>query len=727
MLENALRLRRAGKLQEAADVYGEILRVNPRHFEALHALGVVRYQSGQLNEAERLFGLAFAVEPRPDAAYNRACLLVRLERLDEAVACFGEAIALKPAYVEALTNRGNSFSRLNRYEDARSDFQAVTEIAPGFAEGWNNLGAAQHQLKRYGDAVASYDRAVALKPNYADAWKGRGFANTALERHAQAVADFDKALALNPGLADVWSTRGDALATTNPSDAVNSFNRALALKPNEAATHFRRGNAFLSLRLFAEAAADFRRVMELESDYAYVAGNLAFCRLSCCDWAGYEQQRLDLRNDLHAGKRVVTPFVTIALTLSPAEVQQAAQQWAAQVCPLSPDPLWRGERYRHDRIRVAYVSANFNDHAVARLMAGVFEHHDRRKFETIAISFGETDGALAQRVSRAFDHYIDVRKESDLAAAQRIRDLEADIAVDLMGYTEFCRPKILAFRPAPVQVNYLGFPGTMGTRHLDYMIADRMVIRPGEERYFDEKLAFLPDCYLPNDAARAAAQPGPNRREAGLPEEGIVFCCFNQAYKFDAVAFEIWMRLLKAVPGGVLWLPQCAPLAMRNLQREAEKRGVQPERLIFAPFTSSVEDHLARVALADLFLDTLSYNAHTSACDALWVGVPVVTVPGNSFATRVAASILSAIGLPELSVDSLEAYEAKALALACNHDSLAELKSKLLRNRDLYPLFDTASFTRHLEAAYTSMWERHQRGEAPETFSVGRVKQAERS
>src|SRR6185295_15152696 len=584
-----------------------------------------------------------------------------------------------------------------RHEEASADFQAVTELAPAFAEGWSNLGGALHQLTRYEEALLAYDRAVALKPNYAEAWKGRGIVRMAQQEHTHAIADFDKALALNPELAETWASRGNALANLRPADAMNSYNRALALKPNNAEMLFGRGNALVSLRQFDEAAVDFRRVLEIDRDYPYAAGNLAFCRLSCCDWQETDAQKLQLRDGLRLGKPVTTPFIAIALTRSPADMQEAARQWAAKVCPPVQEPLWRGQPYAHERIRVAYVSANFNDHAVARLMAGVFEHHDRERFETIAVSFGSTNDAMTRRISRAFDHYIDVREIGDFTAAQHLRDLETDIGIDLMGYTEFCRPRILSFRPAPIQVNYLGFPGTMGTRHLDYMIADRTVVPVGEERYYDEKLVFLPNCYLPNDAERVTAPQRPGRREAGLPDDGFVFCCFNQPYKFDAVVFDVWMRLLKSVHGSVLWLPQCGPSAMRNLKREAESRGVASQRLIFAPFASSVEDHLARLALGDLFLDTLSYNAHTSACDALWVGVPVVTTPGSSFATRVAASVLSAIGLPELILKSLEEYEAKATALAQDPQALSTLKAKLMRHRAQYPLFDTASFTRHLE------------------------------
>jgi predicted O-linked N-acetylglucosamine transferase (SPINDLY family) len=425
-----------------------------------------------------------------------------------------------------------------------------------------------------------------------------------------------------------------------------------------------------------------------------------------------------LRRELRDGKRVLPPFVGIAVGSSPCELLTAARLWAEDECPTASVALCQGQPYAHDRIRLAYLSANFNEHAVARLMVGVFEHHDKTRFETTAISFGRNDGQMSERLERAFDHFVDVRSKGDAEVAQLLRDMEIDIAVDLMGFTELCRARILAFRPASVQVNYLGFPGTVGAGHLDYIIADKTVIQEGEQNSYSENVVFLPDCYLPNDSTRSIAARTPSRREAGLPERGFVFCSFNQAYKFAPAMFDIWMRLLKQSEGSVLWLPQCAPAAMRNLKEEAVKRGAPAERIVFAPFAPSTEDHLARLRLADLFLDTLPYNSHTSACDALWSGVPVVTYPGTSFAGRVAASVLLAIGLPELVASSLAEYENIAAEFASEPISLAAIKEKIAKHREVYPLFDTVRFTRNLEAAYTAMWQRARRGEAHASFAV---------
>ena len=400
---------------------------------------------------------------------------------------------------------------------------------------------------------------------------------------------------------------------------------------------------------------------------------------------------------------------------------------AARICigdkyPPTPQPLWRGERYQHGKIRLAYLSGDFNNTAVANAMADVFEHHDKSKFDTIAISFTEGDGSeMRARLTRSFGHFIDVANISDGDVASALRQNETDIAVDLMGFTGDSRPGILALRPAPVQVNHLGFPGTMGAKHIDYIIADSIVIPKDCRSDFDEAVVHLPRCFMPADSTRLIAQRTPTRAEAGLPADGFVFCSFNNSYKFSPEMFALWMRLLKAVPSSVLWLPQLNDSAARNLRREAEAQGVEPGRLVFAPFIASSADHLARLSLADLFLDTRPYNAHSSAADALWAGVPVLTMAGTTFAGRVAASVLHAAGVSEMVTDSIASYETLALELAQSPKMLTDLKARLKRDGRSQALFDTARFTRDLERAYLTMWERSQKGEPPAHFAVGRA------
>jgi protein O-GlcNAc transferase len=390
----------------------------------------------------------------------------------------------------------------------------------------------------------------------------------------------------------------------------------------------------------------------------------------------------------------------------------------ADECPPVATPLWRGERYRHDKIRIAYLSTDFRAHAVAFLIVGIFEHHDKGRFETTAISFGRDDNSETRaRIQTAFDRFIDVQDMSDFKVASLMREWEVDIAIDLNGHTGDSRTAILAHRPAPLQVNYLGYPGTMGASYIDYIIADRFVIPKAQEDHYSEKIVYLPDAYQANDRKRRIADRTPARSETGLPERGFVFACFNNTYKIGPEVFDVWMRLLRGIEGSVLWLLEDNAIAAANLKREAELRGVAPARLVFAPRTTP-DQHLARHRLADLFLDTLPYNAHTTASDALWMGLPLVTTPGSTFPGRVGASLLHAIGLSDLVTASLADYESLAQKLAQEPGALAAIKAKLAANRDSHPMFDTARFARYLESAYATMWERQQRGEEPASFSV---------
>jgi predicted O-linked N-acetylglucosamine transferase (SPINDLY family) len=540
------------------------------------------------------------------------------------------------------------------------------------------------QLGRKPEALTCYESYLKGNPRSAEAWHNRGITLSQMQRFDEAVASFDKVLALHPDSAQTWSNRAHAL---------------------------------FEQKRYEEAVADYEKALALDPEAGSARGYSLLAKLWCCDWRNLDSDIAEVSSRLRAGARVIQPFGNLAISRDPADQLLCARLWTARQAPQSP--LWRGERYVHDRIRIAYVSGDFCVHPVSILMAGVFEHHDKSRFETTAISFGPDDGSkLRWRIARSFDRFVDVRGRTDFDIAKLMRELEIDVAVDLMGLTGEARNGILAHRPVPLQVNYLGFPGTMALAHMDYIIVDRIVLPPDESRHYTEKIVHLPDTYMASDAHRRVADRVFNRTEAGLPETGFVFSCFNNSYKFAPATFEVWMRLLKAVDGSVLWLSEPNPIAKRNLAEEAEMRGVGRNRLVFAPFLDKVEDHLARLKLADLFLDTLPCNAHTTASDALFAGVPVLTAPGTTFAGRVAASLLSAIGLRELIAESLAAYEARALELARNPAALAAIGAKLRANRTSHPLFDTARFTRHLEAAFAHMCERHKRGLAPESFSV---------
>ena len=527
-----------------------------------------------------------------------------------------------------------------------------------------------------------------------------------------------EALKLDPNSPELWSNRGTAqVAAKRQEAALASFTKALQLAPDFLGALANRAHVLFELQRYAEAIPDYERFLARDPGHAYSAGNLIFCRLQCCDWPSFEQDRRTIIARLRAGQRVVPPVLSAALLDSPADQHIAAQVLARDKFPAAP-PLWRGETYQHERIRVAYMSADFHAHATAVLMAGVFEHHDRAKFETFAISFGRDDGSpLRARLKQGVERFVDVRGQSDADIARLLRGLEIDIAVDLKGYTSEARPAVFSFRPAPVQASYLGFPGTMGAPFMDYLIADSIVVPDAHKPFYSEQVVWLPDTYQANDRTREISDAPVDRAGAGLTPSGFVFCCFNNSYKIQPPVFDVWMRLLKGTEGSVLWLLADNAAATNNLKREASARGIDTGRLVFAP-RCPLPEHLARHRLADLFLDTLPYNAHTTASDALWMGLPVLTCKGTTFAGRVAASVLHAAGFPELVTESLDDYEALALRLARDPAALATLKSSLAAARATMKLFDAARFTRHLEAAYATMHERRVKGLRPAGLAV---------
>ena len=410
------------------------------------------------------------------------------------------------------------------------------------------------------------------------------------------------------------------------------------------------------------------------------------------------------------------PFLSLSIPASRADQLQFAKTFVSDQGSFSA--LWRDEIYSHDRIRIGYLSADFRHHPLAQLAVGLFEHHDKSRFEIMAISCGPDDGSdLRNRIRSAAENFIDVRGMPDSAVAEFIRRREIDILVDLSGFTQDNRFSVFARRVSPLQVNFLCYTGTMGADCMDYIIADPTVIPKDHFQFYSEKVVWLPDTYQANDRSRPIAGRRPTRSECNLPDAAFAFCCFNATYKITPEVFAVWMRLLAKREGSVLWLLETNPTAAQNLRREAEAHGITPKRLIFAP-AMPLADHMARIGLADLFVDTLPYNAHTTASDALWAGVPVLTCLGDTFAGRVAASLLKAVGLPELITASLEDYEALAIKLAREPSFLTAIKAKLAGNRDTYPLFDTARFARHIEAAYMTMWERQQKGAPPQGFAV---------
>lgn len=679
----AISAMQAGKLEKAERLFRQALQMQPRHVPALNLLGILLMRLERFDEAELYIRRALQENATSDATlYNHGLILKALKRPAEALERFTQALAINASVAETWNNRGVVFNNLRRYQEAIDDFDRALSIAAHYPAALFNKGNSLAKLERYEQALATYNSALALKPDLAEAWLGRGNVSTELGRYVDALAAYERALALNPHLADAWLGRGTVLIKLERyRDGIAAYDRALTLKP----------------------------------DLDYVASLRLDAKLRICDWTDLHKEMDQLVAGVRERNLLCDPFPMLAIESSPADQLQSARLHMANQ-PTYP-PLCDRKFYAHDRIRLAYLSADFRDHPVAQLAVGLFEQHDRSRFEVTGISFGSDQSPTRARVKAAFERFIDVDHKSGQEIADFIKRSEIDIAVDLMGHTRHNRLNVFARRAAPIQVNYLGYPGTTGTDYVDYILGDSTVIPKEHFAFYAEKVIWLPDSYQVNDDRRSIAEQTPTRRQCGLPEAGFVFCCFNQNYKIMPEIFDIWMRLLREARGSVLWLLEGNSIASGNLRAEAQKRGVAPERLVFAP-RANTADHLARQRLADLFLDTLPYNAHTTASDAVWAGLPVITCLGAAFPGRVAASVLKAAGLDELITTSLADYEALALKLARDPARLAALKDKIAINRGSCPLFDTKRFARNIEQAYTTMVDIQRRGEAPHSFSV---------
>ena len=804
-LQQALAHHRAGRLSEAEALYCQVLAASPGHPQALYLLAFLACQIGRHDAALQLADRAIRAQPNfAEAHHTRAKALNGLRQHDAALESLDRAITLDPNCAETYLTRGNAFCGLHQYPQAVAEYDHALRIQPDYPDACLNRAIALqafeqyqaaidscdhalrinpdypeahltranalHALGRHQDAIASYDRAIQARPDYADAHFNRGVALQALSRHQAAIASYDHAVRLAPHHAEAWQNRGIAhLMLLDYHAALADFDRAIALKPVYPDAHNNRANTLVALGRHQDALASFLTVARQKPDYDWLPGMVLHLKSFLCDWDNFDAGTRNLEAAVLRGERAAPSFVVLALSDSPAVHRRAAEIYARANYP-DPDagcPVHAVSSHgwgppTHPRLRIGYFSADFSAHATCTLMAELFERHDRTRFDLFAFSFGpSTPDPVRQRVAAAFPddpdaHFLDVRAMTDPAIAQLARSLEIDIAIDLKGYTTEARPGIFAHRAAPIQINYLGYPGTMGAPFIDYLIADRTVIPPSAQPHYTEKVLYLPNTYQPNPSTRAqnpagcpihaasshgwgpaettepgcpihavsshgwgpseTTEPGcpihaasshgwgpeTTRAAHSLPESAFVFCCFNSVYKITPTVFSSWMHILARVPTGVLWLLESNPTATANLRREAAARNIDPARLIFAPRLSEPEN-LTRLALADLVLDTFPYNAHTTASDALYAGVPVLTRIGESFPSRVAASLLSAIDLPDLITTTPAAYEDLAVTLAHTPALYLSLRTRLQQNRATAPLFDCPTFTRHLESLYLTL------------------------
>jgi protein O-GlcNAc transferase len=732
--------------EAALESYEAALRLDSHLPSAIFGRANALYDLGQLREAVTDYDRVLELQADDaEALRNRGNALLGLGSFDAAVESFDRAIRLNPSDVTALNNRGSALLNLKSFEAALSGFEAALHINPDHPEASHNRGCALRELGRHGDALQAFDRALQLETDRTDtlvargdvlrelgrseeallsyelalqlrgdsieAHRGRGDALLDMGATFAALAAHDKAVALGPDRSETHNSRGNSLRTLSRfPEAVASYDKSLSLDSRNAAAHYNRATAHLQWDVHTEEAeAGYERALELNPGIPFLPGALFHLRRSHADWISHTPGygRDELHRAVLNGGSVAAPFHFLSVSDSAHAQLQCAKTYAA-VRYGNAGADWSRGRHSRRRLRVAYISPDLREHAVSYLMAGVFEKHDTARFETVAVSLSpEESSPMGRRLKRSFQSFMDVSGKRDTEIVEQLRSMEIDIAVDLGGFTDGTRPQLFARRIAPIQISYLGYPGTMGASYIDYILADEFVIPAQTRGRYREHVVYLPDCFQANDDARQIDHRLSVRADVGLPDQAFVFCCFNNTHKITPDMFDVWMRLLARVPHSVLWLLDAGANTCRNLRLQAQQRGVASERLVFAP-RLPYPQHLGRLKLADLFLDTLPFNAGTTASDALWAGLPLLTCAGETFAARMGGSLLHAIGLPELITSDLEQYEARAHELATHESALRTLRQRLEQNRIESPLFDTDRFRRQFEAALSRIWSTHE-------------------
>jgi protein O-GlcNAc transferase len=650
--------------------------------------------------------------------FLKGCAFLKSENFFKAECMFKKSLEFIPDRASTLTNLSAAQLKLKKYSEAETSAKKAILIEEVNSEAYLNLGLIEIEYKRYESAANYFDKALSLKSDYAEAWSNKGVTLNELKRFDKAIAHYDKALSLKSDYAEAWSNKGNTLNQLKRFDeAITYYDKALSLKPDYAEAWSNKGVTLNELKRFDKAITHFEKALSLKPDIDWVYGDLLHIKMKIFSWSGLAESLENISKKVKANKKVTIPFLLLPLIDDALLHGHAAQIFSKERYPWNPSlgPILKHPQSR--KIRVGYFSADFKNHPVSFLTVELYELHDKNKFEIIAFSFGVDDKSpMRLRLSQAFNQFIDVSNMSNLEIAELSRNLQIDIAVDLGGYTQDSRTGIFSYRAAPIQISYIGYLGTMGAEYYDYLLADKTIIPSELQKFYSEKIIYLPS-YQANDRKRTISERQFARKELGLPEAGFIFCCFNNNYKLLPSMFDSWMRILNAVEGSVLFLYADNELAKANLISEAGLRGVDSARLIFGG-RIPVGEYLARYRVCDLFLDTFPYNAGTTASDALWVGLPVLTLMGQSFASRMAASLLNAIGLSELITTTQEEYEALAIELANNPQKLGSIKLRLAHNRLTAPLFDTPLFTKNLEAAYIKMYEGYHADLEPEHITI---------
>jgi protein O-GlcNAc transferase len=651
------------------------------------------------------------MNPQISFLLNKAVEALKISSLESANLYLKQAFKSQPKNPHILRLMGILHAQKKEYLEALECLNLAIKFDSKNALAYSNLGNVLNELRDFKGALAAYEQSIKLEPRYAEAWSNKGNTLSVLQRFEEALCCYEQSIKLEPRYAVAWSNKGNALSSLRRfEEALGCYDHALNLNPNYSEAWSNKGVILQELRRYDEAISCFSNALNLAPDMEWTHGDLFHAKMQVCDWEFFENDLQEIKTNIMGGKKVSTPFPLLSIIDSPDIHQRAAQIYVQSKFPADYSLGSLYKRLNNEKICIAYYSADYYNHATGHLISELFDRHDRSRFHIIGLSLGPSkNDEKAKRIANSFDQFIEVENKTDIEVASLSRDLGVDIAVDLKGFTQHGRPKIFAYRAAPIQVNYLGFPGTMGADYIDYIVADRKVISRESADFFTEKVISLPNSYQINDKKRIISDAIFSRSDFGLPEDGFVYCCFNNNYKILPETYDGWMRILSAVERSVLWLLSDNPWSQDNLKKQASKRGVDPARIIFAE-RMELSEHLARHRLADLFIDTFPYNAHTTASDSLWAGLPVLTMSGDSFPSRVAESLLSAIGLPELVLETQSEYEDMAIQLARSPGMLNDIKLKLSNNRLVYPLFDTPSFVNALESAYLKIFDLYSRG-----------------
>ena len=685
--KEALTLFHGGQINKAKDICLKILKKQPNNIDVLNLLGAIAFQ-------------------------NKNYL--------EAVHTFNKIIQINSNNFQAFYNKGNALLGLKKFEEAFKSYNQAIKIKPDYKQAYNNRGIVLKELKRIKEALENYNQAITIEPNNADLYNNRGTIYHELKQFDKAIEDYNFALKINKNYPEVYFNLGNAFNEFGKSEeAIKSYSQAIKINKNYPDAYNNLGNVLKNLKKIEEAIICYKKVNEINPDFDFLLGTLIHMKCISCDWEFFNQDLKELNTKINDNQKSTPPFPTLPLYKSIKIQKKVAEIWIKEKFSNKNilEPIKKIKKNK--KIKIGYFSTDFKNHPVSFQLINLLELHDRSKFEIYAFSFGlEKDDKMKKRISKVFDKFYDVKFKTDFDIAKLSRDLNIDIAVDLTGFTTNSRFGIFIERCAPIQVNFLGYPATTGADCIDYIIGDKVIIPKENQKDYSEKIIYLPNSFLVNDSTKKISKKKFSREEFGLPKEGFVFCCFNQSYKITPVIFDIWMKLLKKVEGSVLWLTEDNQIALNNLKSEAEKRNVNHERLIFAKHMPSLADHLARHKCADLFIDTIPFNAITTANDALWAGLPVLTRAGESFSSRVGASLLSSIGLSELITKTEKEYETLAIELATNPKRLKQIKKKLEKNKLIKPLFNIKLYTQHIESAYKKIYKRYNSNTPNENIEI---------